>query len=136
VALNQLAEAVKDFKKVCQLEPQNKDARDKWQTTLKEHKEREFAKCIMVEDARIVVNLEDIVVEDGYAGPRLDSADQITPEWVEKLMDYLKGQKVLHRKFAMMIILKCRDIFEKDPSLVHITVPDSEEVTVCGDIHG
>ena len=51
-------------------------------------------------------------------------------------MDYLKGQKVIHRKFAMMIILRCREIFEKDASLVHITVPDSEEVTVCGDIHG
>ena len=30
VALNHLAEAVKDFKKVCQLEPQNKDAREKY----------------------------------------------------------------------------------------------------------
>ena len=30
VALNQLAEAVKDFKQVCKLEPQNKDARDKY----------------------------------------------------------------------------------------------------------
>ena len=35
-----------------------------------------------------------------------------------------------------MIILKARDLFEKDKSLVHITVPEDGEVTVCGDIHG
>lgn len=35
-----------------------------------------------------------------------------------------------------MIILRCRDIFEKDASLVAIKVPDEREITVCGDIHG
>lgn len=35
-----------------------------------------------------------------------------------------------------MVILKCREIFEKDESLVRIEVPYMEEVTVCGDIHG
>jgi hypothetical protein len=34
-----------------------------------------------------------------------------------------KGEK-LHKKFAFMIILRCREIFEKDKSLVHINVPD------------
>ena len=63
------------LKQFLQVEPQNKDAREKYQITLKEHKEREFAKCIQTEDERIIVNLEDIVVEEGYFGPRLDSAD-------------------------------------------------------------
>jgi hypothetical protein len=58
---------------------------------MKEHKEREFAKCIMKDDERIVVKVEDIVVEDSYGGPRLTTADDITPEWVESLMDYQKG---------------------------------------------
>ncbi len=88
VALNHLAEAVKDFKKVCQLEPQNKDARETYQTTMTEHKEREFAKCIEVEDVKISVNVEDIVVESSYTGPKLVSADDITPSWVEELMDH------------------------------------------------
>ena len=48
----------------------------------------------------------------------------------------MQGQKVIHKKFAIMILLRCREIFEKDASLVHITVPDDKEVTVCGDIHG
>lgn len=83
VALNHMADAVKDFKKVCQLEPQNKDARDKYATTLKEHKEREFAKCIQKDDERIVVNLDQIEVEASYTGPKLDGADQINGEWVQ-----------------------------------------------------
>jgi hypothetical protein len=58
---------------------------------MKEHKEREFAKCIMVEDARIEVKLEDIVVEESYQGPRLESAEAINAEWVEAMMEYMKG---------------------------------------------
>jgi len=121
---------------VCHLEPQNKDARDKYEMTKKEHVEREFAKCIMKDDERIVVKVEDIIVEDSYSGPRLEAGEAITPEWAEKLMEHLKGQKLLHRKFAIMVILKCREIFDKDQSLVRIEVPYTEEVTVCGDIHG
>ena len=83
VALNHMADAVKDFKKVCQLEPQNKDARDKYATTLKEHKEREFAKCIQKDDERIVVNLDQIEVEASYTSPKLDGVDQINGEWVQ-----------------------------------------------------
>jgi len=82
VAMNQLAEAIKDFKSVCKLEPQNKDAREKWQTTMKEHKEREFAKCIQIDDEKIIVNLDSFVVEDSYTGPRLENADEITGAWV------------------------------------------------------
>lgn len=52
------------------------------------------------------------------------------------MMDYLKGGKVLHKRYAFMIILRCREIFEKDVSLVHIQVPADGEITVCGDIHG
>lgn len=73
---------------VCKLLPQDKDARDKYQLTMKEHKEREFAKCIQKDDERVVVNVEDIVVEDNYDGPRLESIDDINAEWVVKLMDH------------------------------------------------
>ena len=136
LALNHFGEAVKDFRKVCQLEPQNKDAREKFQNTMKEHKEREFAKCIQVEEKRIEVKVEDIIVEPSYTGPRLDSSDQIDGKWVTEMMSYMQGQKIVHKKFAIMILLRCREIFEKDASLVHITVPEDKEVTVCGDIHG
>jgi serine/threonine-protein phosphatase 5 len=37
-----------------------------------------------------------------------------------------------------MIILKCRELFDKEKNLVDISVPEEtgKEITVCGDIHG
>jgi serine/threonine-protein phosphatase 5 len=35
-----------------------------------------------------------------------------------------------------MLIQKAKEIFEKDKSLVDVTIGDEEEITVCGDIHG
>ena len=87
-ALNHLDLAVKDFKKVCQLLPNDKDARDKYQMTMKEHKAREFAKCIEKDDIRVVVNVDDMVVEASYDGPRLDKIEELTPQWVVEMMGY------------------------------------------------
>jgi serine/threonine-protein phosphatase 5 len=104
---------------------------------MKEFKAKEFAKCIETDDkTKIVVNVEEMVVEASYTGPKLEKIEDLNAEWVVKLMDWQKDQKTLHKKFATMIILKARDLFEKDASLVHITVPDDEEITVCGDVHG
>ena len=51
-------------------------------------------------------------------------------------MQYQKDRKVLHKKYACMIIQKAKEIYEKDKSLVDIIRGDEEEITVCGDIHG
>ena len=55
---------------------------------MKLHKEREFAKCIEKDDNTVAIKLEDIVVEDGYTGPKLNSMDELTHDWVVKLMEY------------------------------------------------
>jgi serine/threonine-protein phosphatase 5 len=51
-------------------------------------------------------------------------------------MEWMKDGKVLHKKYATMIILRCREIFSKFDTLVHIPIADDKEITVCGDIHG
>lgn len=80
-----------DFKKVCQLLPNDRDAREKYQLTLKEHKAKEFAKCIEKEDIRVNIKLDEIIVEASYDGPRLESIDDLTPDWVVSMMDYYKN---------------------------------------------
>ena len=37
-----------------------------------------------------------------------------------------------------MLILRCREIFEKEKNLVEIQIPEEKncEITVCGDVHG
>jgi len=51
-------------------------------------------------------------------------------------MTFQKDQKTLHTKYACMIILKAKEIFQKNKSLVDIQREDEESITVCGDIHG
>ena len=72
--------------------------------TLKAHKEQLLAAAIEYKDERVEVNVDDIVVESSYTGPKLDSLADITPEWVVSLMEWQKDQKTLHRKYATMII--------------------------------
>ena len=137
VAMAHFDQACKDFKQVCKLLPQDRDAREKYEATLKEHKYRELAKCIGYDDKKVVIDVKDIVVEQSYAGPRLDNGvDELDGAWVASMMEFLKGGKVLHKKYAVMIISRARELFEKDTSLVHINVPEDKEITVCGDIHG
>lgn len=35
-----------------------------------------------------------------------------------------------------MLIQRATEIFEKDEALVHISIDELEEITVCGDVHG
>ena len=120
--------------------PQDKDAREKYETTRKEHKLKEFSKCIGYDDSKVEVKLEDMIVEESYKGPRLDNGfEGINAEWVVETMEWLKNQKVIHKKYASMIILACRDLFEKEKSMVDINISseaEGKEITVCGDIHG
>ena len=85
---------------------------------------------------KVHIDVDGINVESSYKGPKLEKIEDITSEWVESLMQHQKDRKVLHKKYACMIIMKARELFENDKSLVDITRADDEEITVCGDIHG
>ena len=76
--MNQLDLAVKDFRTVCKLEPQNKDARSKYEITLKEHKLRELVKCLGYDNTKVEVNVEDMQVESTYVGPHLEKIEDLT----------------------------------------------------------
>jgi serine/threonine-protein phosphatase 5 len=70
--------------------------------------------CLGYNDSRVIINIEDIHVEDSYDGPRLEkSTSEIDSKWVQSLMKYQKERKVLHKKYACMIINKAKEIYEK-----------------------
>jgi hypothetical protein len=73
------------------MEPQNRDAREKYDMTVKEHRLRLLAQAVYVEDKKVEINIEDIVVEASYSGPKLDKIEDCTPEWVEQLLDWQKN---------------------------------------------
>ena len=136
VALRQMKMAVLDFKQCCKLQPANRDAREKYEVTLKAHKEQLLAQAIVYEEQKIEVDVSSIAVEAGYSGPRLESIDDVTAEWVVSLMEWQRERKVLHKKYATMIIQKATELFEPQDTLVDITIDELEEITVCGDVHG
>lgn len=118
------------------MQPQNKDARQKYEVTLKAHREAELAKAIYFEEKKVVVDVGEIEVEASYKGPRLETIDDCTPEWVQTVIEWQKDQKVLHKKYATMIIQKATEIFDQADTLVHVSLEELEEITVCGDVHG
>lgn len=117
---HQLKNAVSDFKMVCKMEPGNKEAREKYEHSLKEFKYQQLALAIVSEDTVDKINPDEIVVESSYTGPRLESIDEVTPEWVRDMMDWQKDQKRLHKKYATMLINKATELFDQLDTLVHV----------------
>lgn len=74
------------------MQPNNKDAREKYEETLKEHRLRQFQQALGYEDSKVDININDIVVESTYDGPRLESStDEIDEAWVKQLMQHQKA---------------------------------------------
>lgn len=61
---------------------------------------------------------------------------KIDESWVIKLMDDMKSNKFIHKKYLTQMIFDAKTIFEKEKTLVDITVEDDIEISVCGDTHG
>jgi serine/threonine-protein phosphatase 5 len=101
--------------------------------------EREFAKSIMHDEpgGHLNTNWQDEAAGADYTGPRMETLEEeITPQWCEALMEHYKGQKKLHKRYLMMLLMRARKIFEQEESLVEFQFPDDVEMTVCGDTHG
>jgi len=105
-----------------------------------------------------------IEVEAGYSGPRLDipagstggaggagsagggddEANGPAPlvpvpvpaSFAVALMEFYKGQGLLHRRFMLQMLLQARAMFDAMPSLTDVTIPKGGHLTVCGDTHG
>ena len=95
-----------------------------------------MAKAVQRDDEIVKYDSDEIIVPANYDGPRLDSLDDITPEWIKQLMQYQKEEKKLHKKYLVMIVNEATKIFSKQETLVYVAIDDLEEITVCGDIHG
>ncbi|CAH8434632.1 unnamed protein product [Heterobilharzia americana] len=123
MALGQYKEALADYETVIRVAPS-----DKWLA---------FEQAIAVEDQPSPLESLDattIAVEASYDGPHLEQDCNgkycVTESFMLALMEYYKSQKVLHRKYALIIM---QDIFlflRNLPSLVEIDVPDETKFTL------
>ncbi|KAJ3255028.1 Serine/threonine-protein phosphatase 5 [Boothiomyces macroporosus] len=137
VALGRLKEAIKDLTKVVQLSPNDRLVRQKLKDCQQEYKRIEFEKAIMVEDVKSVIDqlgdIDSIVVEDTYDGPHLT---EVNVEFVLALLEYMKQQKKLHKKYLWKMLIKIKEYFESRSSIDDVYIPEGAKLTVCGDIHG
>ncbi|XP_042884048.1 serine/threonine-protein phosphatase 5-like [Penaeus japonicus] len=139
MSLGKFKLALKDYETVTKTRPNDRDAKVKYNECQKVVKMLMFQKAIAVDDDKKsiaeAINLESMVIEDDYVGPRLEDG-KVTENFMKELMEYYKAQKKLHRRYAYKILLDVKEHLMKQPTLVDVTIPDDAKFTVCGDIHG
>uniref|UniRef100_A0A8C1PZS7 Serine/threonine-protein phosphatase n=1 Tax=Cyprinus carpio TaxID=7962 RepID=A0A8C1PZS7_CYPCA len=149
MALGKFKAALKDYETVVRVRPNDKDAKMKYQECNKIVKQKAFERAIASDELkRSVVDSLDIenmsnnlylitidAIEDDYAGPKLEDG-KVTLKFMKDLMAWFKDQKKLHRKCAYQMLVQVKEVLSKLPSLVEITLKETEKITICGDTHG
>jgi len=163
-ALNKHKAARKDFKKVCQLKPKDRDARTRLAACDKSVKEAAFAAAIESEETIPLSETYDpnqLTVDVGYDGPHpaggvapmtdgeLDEEEDLfrpghlPRDFVLAAVQRFKDQKLIHKRYVARLLINAKRHFEAMSSLVELSLPSSgpdadskPRVTVCGDTHG
>ncbi|CCW61277.1 unnamed protein product [Phytomonas sp. EM1] len=134
--LGKYKEALKDLKLVLQLVPTDKDAKMKYDLCEKEIKRIRFENAIKSKDSLPISSTIKLgVIPESYTGPRIEN-DTITVEFAEAAKEYFRAQNNIHRRDVVFILLELLNFFKTQPNVVSISIPDGEEITVCGDTHG
>lgn len=145
--LKRFKEASEDFIKVCQEFPADVEAQKRLSACDKELDKKisfeesmrlGFSAAIRVEKFELTRKcVEGMKVDVTYDGPKVSFDEPLTVDWVkEVLIPHFADDKRLHIKFAYTILLLAKEAFEKESSLVEVTVGDDEIMTICGDVHG
>ncbi|KAK9828150.1 hypothetical protein WJX74_000955 [Apatococcus lobatus] len=142
-ALGKFKLAFKDFRMAAKYAPSDPDLRKKLAETERVVKRLRFEEAIASEEevpAAETLDLSTLKIEADYDGPEMEGTEadgyRVTLPFVEALLEHFKAQKGLHRRFACQILLSARSILKSLPSLVDIPLEDSQQFTVCGDVHG
>uniref|UniRef100_A0A8C1BXE5 Serine/threonine-protein phosphatase n=2 Tax=Cyprinus carpio TaxID=7962 RepID=A0A8C1BXE5_CYPCA len=139
MALGKFKAALKDYETVVRVRPNDKDAKMKYQECNKIVKQKAFERAIASDELKRSVvdslDIENMTIEDDYAGPKLEDG-KVTLKFMKDLMAWFKDQKKLHRKCAYQMLVQVKEVLSKLPSLVEISLKETEEITICGDTHG
>lgn len=115
----------------------NKDVNNRLKQLKKLKKENDFLEAIYYQDELDKCDENALTVEPSYDGPVIESEGEWTHDNVVTLLEYMRGQKKLHKKYLWILLKKVRDILDKESNVVTVTINDKvKQVTVCGDIHG
>eukprot|EP00937_MAST-01D_sp_MAST-1D-sp2_P002623 g2623.t1 len=129
--------ALRDFKKVVQIKPRDKDARRKFKACEQMHRQQMFAAAIESDGSMPAsreidrASIDSMAVPGDYDGPRLpeSGAGGIDAAFVDAMLERFRSQKTIHRKYLIQILLACIDFFRAQPSLTDISLPATEAST-------
>ncbi|XP_068259392.1 serine/threonine-protein phosphatase with EF-hands 2 [Nyctibius grandis] len=104
-------------------------------------KERDFISRMLVsgesvKDAELekYCDYESMEVPDSYTGPRLSFP--LLPDHATALLEAFKQKQQLHARYVLNLLHETRKHLKQLPNISHVSTCYSEEVTVCGDLHG
>jgi len=137
LALGNYDDAKKNFQDLLKKSPSDNEAKTKLKLCTTLIKTKLFEEAILVTTESHFQNLdyESMVVDDSYKGPHF-KGENITKEFVFELVEHMKQQKFLHKKYVAKILKKSFDLFKELPSLVDIDTETTQKITICGDTHG
>ncbi|XP_051475775.1 serine/threonine-protein phosphatase with EF-hands 2 isoform X2 [Apus apus] len=77
---------------------------------------------------------ESMEVPDSYTGPHLSFP--LLPDHATALLEAFKQKQQLHARYVLNLLSETRKHLKQLPNISHVSTCYSEEVTVCGDLHG
>uniref|UniRef100_A0A8B9QNY2 Serine/threonine-protein phosphatase with EF-hands n=1 Tax=Apteryx owenii TaxID=8824 RepID=A0A8B9QNY2_APTOW len=77
---------------------------------------------------------ESMEVPDSYTGPHLSFP--LLPDHATTLLEAFKRKQQLHARYVLNLLHETRKHLKQLPNISHVSTCYSEEVTVCGDLHG
>ncbi|XP_058522705.1 serine/threonine-protein phosphatase with EF-hands 2 [Ochotona princeps] len=77
---------------------------------------------------------ESIEVPDSYTGPRLSFP--LLPNHATALVEAFRLKRQLHARYVLNLLYETRKHLAQLPNITRVLTCYSEEITVCGDLHG
>lgn len=81
-----------------------------------------------------VEDLENIKIEEDYDGPHISMPP--TMKDIIALLKCFKAGGTLHLKYAMKLIQEVTKIYEDQPTVQVLPLPEGTKMTIVGDLHG
>ncbi|XP_007439759.2 serine/threonine-protein phosphatase with EF-hands 2 isoform X2 [Python bivittatus] len=107
--------------------------------TPRSKKDREFINRILLEpetmkESRLEKSVESTTVPDSYKGPRLSFP--LTPDNAVAILEAFRNNQQLHPYYVLKLFREAEQHLSQLPNITSISTCYSEEITVCGDLHG
>ncbi|XP_057628320.1 serine/threonine-protein phosphatase with EF-hands 2 [Chionomys nivalis] len=101
------------------------------------HHERDFLNRMFTEERftqDVETDYKSIEVPDSYTGPRLSFP--LLPDHATTLVEAFRLRQQLHARYVLNLLYETRKHLAQLPNINRVSTCYSEEITVCGDLHG